>query len=55
MNTVSKLTNWFVASYEGPRSTIYFKIVDHFRKEGLDELVMSKIVGPTSMISMISN
>lgn len=52
MDSVVKLTNWFIASNEGSESIYYSTLSDYF---GLTDDQMKVIVGPDSMIAMISH
>ena len=51
MDSVVKLTNWFIASHGGTASRYYLTLRDYFK---LDDRQMEDIVGPNSMIAMIS-
>ena len=55
MDSVTKLANWFIASQEGPTSSAYLAIMAKFESLGMNEAKMQQIVGPASMIAMISN
>ena len=51
MDSVVKLTNWFIACHGGSTSRYYLTLRDYFN---LEDEEMEDIVGPNSMIAMIS-
>jgi len=52
---VTKLANWFIAAEGGPTSPTYLAIMAKFESLGMNDAKMQQILGPTSMIAMITN